>query len=141
MRMCHFWAQNSLFTLCKILKKFFKQIHSYEDVPFLGPKWSICHKQEFFWKKLLTSFSSIYWPHCPKFWKKILQQIQSYEDLPFWVQNGPFAPKNNFFRKTVKKPCSFCDAYLNSNPDINLLRKYWRLKNTEISLAESHFWL
>ena len=25
-------------------------------------------------------------------------------------------------------------------PDINLLLKYWQLKNTEIWLAKSHFW-
>ena len=31
------------------LKKFLQQIHSYEDVPFLGPKWSISPKQNFFW--------------------------------------------------------------------------------------------
>ena len=28
-----------------------------------------------------------------------------------------------------------------SKSDINILMKYWRLKNTEISLAMSHFWL
>ena len=30
------------------LKKFLQQTQSYEDVPFLGPKWSICPKQKFF---------------------------------------------------------------------------------------------
>ena len=29
------------------LKKFLQQIQSYEDAPFLGPKWSICPKQFF----------------------------------------------------------------------------------------------
>ena len=41
------------------LKKFLQQIQSYEDAPFLGPKWSICPKQIFF-GKLLISFSSTY---------------------------------------------------------------------------------
>ena len=61
MRMCHFRAQNEpfvmnnifwykplllsstywLFSLCRIL---IKRIQSYEDAPFLGPKWSICPK-------------------------------------------------------------------------------------------------
>ena len=41
------------------LKKFLQRIQSYEDVPFLGPKWSICPKQIFF-GKLLISFSSTY---------------------------------------------------------------------------------
>ena len=40
------------------LKKFLQQIQSYEDAPFLGPKWSICPK--FFFGKLLISFSSTY---------------------------------------------------------------------------------
>ena len=71
MRMCHFQAQNGPFVLNKFflvqtiiitfiyllalfivqnLKKFLQQIQSYEDAPFLGPKWSICPKQIFFWK-------------------------------------------------------------------------------------------
>ena len=71
MRMCHFWAQNGPFvmnkifwykpllllsstywpfSLGKILKKFLQRIKSYEDAPFLGPKWSTCPKQFFFWK-------------------------------------------------------------------------------------------
>ena len=35
-----------LFTV-QNLKKFFQWIQSYEDVLFLGPKWSICPKQFF----------------------------------------------------------------------------------------------
>ena len=31
-------------------KKFLHRILSYEDAPFLGPKWSICSKQILFWK-------------------------------------------------------------------------------------------
>ena len=79
--MCHFRAQNGPFVMNKIflvqtiiitfiyllalfivqnLKKFLQRIQSYEDVPFLGPKWSICPKQRFF-RKLLISFSSTYW--------------------------------------------------------------------------------
>ena len=36
--------------LCKIFKKFLEQIQSYEDAPFLGPKWSICPNKNFFRK-------------------------------------------------------------------------------------------
>ena len=73
MRMCHFQAQNGTFVLnfffffliqtiiitfiyllalfiVQNLKKFLQRIQSYEDAPFLGPKWSICPKQFFFWK-------------------------------------------------------------------------------------------
>ena len=37
----------ALFTV-QNLKKFLQQIQSYEDAPFLGPKWSICPKQKIF---------------------------------------------------------------------------------------------
>ena len=74
MRMCHFRAQNGPFVLNKIflvqtiiitfiyllalfivqnLKKFLQWIQSYEDVPILGPKWSICLKK-IFWKIINT---------------------------------------------------------------------------------------
>ena len=68
------------FSLGKLLKRFLQWIQSYEDVSFLGPKWSTCLKQ-FFWKKSLISFLSTYWPLllC-KIFKKFLQQIQSSED-------------------------------------------------------------
>ena len=71
MRMCQFQAQNGQFLKNKFflvqtiiitfiyllalfivqnLKKFLQRIQSYEDVPFLGPKWSICPKQKRFCK-------------------------------------------------------------------------------------------
>ena len=80
MRMCHFRAQNGPFALNKIFlvqtiintfiylltlltvqnfKKNLQQTQSYEDAPFLGPKWSNC--PNFFFGKLLISFSSTYW--------------------------------------------------------------------------------
>ena len=40
-------------------KKFLQRIQNYDDAPFLDPKWSICPKQ-FFFGKLLLSFSSTY---------------------------------------------------------------------------------
>ena len=60
----------------------------------------------------------------------------------FWAQNGPFPQMRIFFRKFVNDPCfphSRLSTCQTSKPDINLLVKYWWLKNTEISLAESHF--
>ena len=58
----------------------------------------------------------------------------------FWAQRDPFT----FFRKTVNEPCFFYSCLSTcqkSKSDINLLVKYWWFKNTEISLAESHFCL
>ena len=43
-------------------KKFLQQIQIYENVPFLGPKWSICPPQKYlFWYKQLLVLSSTYW--------------------------------------------------------------------------------
>ena len=41
------------FSLCKILKKFLLRI---QLSSFLGPKWFICPKQNFFWKKIINIF-------------------------------------------------------------------------------------
>ena len=57
----------------------------------------------------------------------------------FLAQNGPSPQMRIFFRKTVNEPCFFHSRQSTcqkSKSDINLLLKYWRLKNTEISLAE-----
>ena len=55
----------------------------------------------------------------------------------FWAQNGPFPQMRIFFRKTANEPCFFhscLSTCQKSKSDINLLVKYWWLKNTEISL-------
>ena len=57
----------------------------------------------------------------------------------FWAQNGPFPQMRIFFRKPVNEPCFFhscLSTCQKSKSDINLLVKYWQLKNTEISLAK-----
>ena len=61
----------------------------------------------------------------------------------FWVQNGPFPQMRIFLENLLIKPCFFhscLSTCQKSKSDINLLVKYWRLKNTKISLAESNFW-
>ena len=108
------------------LKKFLQRILSYKDAPFLGPKKSICPKR----KKI--------------FWKNSSSRSSVMRIRNFWAQNGPFAQMRIFFRKRVNEPCFFhsCQSTCQkSKSDINLLVKYWRLKNTEISLAKSHFGL
>ena len=109
------------------LKKILRADKSYEDAPFLGPKWSICPKQ-FFFGKLLKSFSSTYqhFPLC-KILKKFFQRIQSYEDAQFLGPKWPISPNENFFRKPVNKPCFFhscLSTSQKSKSDINLLVKY-----------------
>ena len=89
----------------------------------------------FFWYKQLFLLSSNDWPfHCAKF--KINLE-QSYEDAQFLGLKWP-TQNENFFRKPVNEPSLF-HPYLSTcqklKLDINLLVIYWRLKNTEISLA------
>ena len=81
LRMCHFWAKNGPFVLNKFFlvqtiiitfiyllalfnvqnfKKLLQRIQSYQDAPFLGPKWSSCPKHFLFFGKLSMSFSSSY---------------------------------------------------------------------------------
>ena len=87
-------------------KKFLQQIESYEDAPFLGPKWSIC--PIFFLGKLLITFSSIYYPlSLGKILKKFFLRIQSYGDAQFLGPKWPISPNENFCRKLVNEPCFF----------------------------------
>ena len=81
---------------CAKFKKILTADPEYEDAPFFGPKWFSCPKQ-FFFGKLLISFSSAYQPlSLCKIFKKFLQRIQSMRMRHFSVQNGSVAP-NNFF--------------------------------------------
>ena len=131
------------FSLCKTKKNFYSgstimTMHHFWDqnCPFAT--------NSFFWE-LLQSFSSIYWPlSLCKILKKIFQQIQSYEDVQFMGPKWPISSNENFLRKPVHELCffySWLSACQKSKSDINLLVKYWWLKNTEISLSESHFCL
>ena len=72
MRMHHFGVQNGpfapnkffleniiniIFSLCKVLKKFSQCIQSYDDAPFLGPKWPICPNEDFFSENMLINIA------------------------------------------------------------------------------------
>ena len=155
MRMCHFRAQNGPFVMNKIflvqtiiitfiyllalfivqnLKKFLQQIQSYEDVPFLGPKWFICPKQIFFWKIINIILIYLLAPFIVQNFKKILPADPELWGCAIFGPKMAHFPKLEFFQKTCI--LSFMPIYM---PKIKVI--YWRLKNTEISLAESLFWL
>ena len=114
-----------------------------------------------------TIFGSkmVHLPQANLFLEKIINILFIYQQVPFIKQNFQksfavdpelwgctiFGPKmvhfpkwEFFFRKPVNEPCFFhscLSTCQKSKSDINLLMKYWRLKNTEISLADSLFWL
>ena len=129
------------------LKIFLQQIQSYEGMSFLDPKLSICPKQNFFLEIINITLIYLLDPSIlQNFWKT----FPAYPELWGCAIFGPkmtHFPKWEFFfffTKPVNKPCFFhscLSTCQKSKSDINLLVKYWWLKNTEISLAESHFWL
>ena len=89
---------------------------------------------KFFWYKPLLLISSTYWPFllC-----KILKNSYSGSRVMrmrnFWDQNDPFSQMIFIFRKPVNEPCFFhsCISICQKlKSDINLLVRYWQLKNT-----------
>ena len=58
------------FLMVQNLEKFLQQIQSYEDVPFLGTKWSTC--PIFFWKIINITFIYLLAPFIVQSFKKIL---------------------------------------------------------------------
>ena len=116
---CTYWP----LSFCKILKKFLGLIQSYEDVPFSGPKWPICHEQFFLVQTIIITFIYLLALFIVQNLKKFLQRIQSYEDAQFLGPKWPISPNENFFRKPVNEPCFFhscLSTCQKSKPDINL---------------------
>ena len=99
-------------------------------------------------KDLLENYYHSHLPispfHCVKFFKNSSSVSRVMRMRNFWTQNGPFPQMRSFFRKPVNEPCSShscLSTCQKSKSDITLFVKYWWLKNTEISLVESCFWL
>ena len=115
------------FSLCKIKKKILQQIQSYEDAPFLRPKWSICPKEKFLLEKIINIiFIYLLAPFIVQNIKKIWKWIQSYEDAPFLGPKWPIFPNDLFYIKPVNKTCSFhscLSSCQKSKSYINLLMK------------------
>ena len=92
---CIYW----LLSFWKILKKFLGQIQSYEDMPFSGPKWPICHDQKNFGTNHCYYFHLSLALFIVQNLKKFLEWIQSYEDAPFLGPKWSICP--NFFCRIV----------------------------------------
>ena len=82
-----------------ILQNFKKILRA--DVPFWGPKWSICPPKGFFGTNHYYYFHlPIGRFHCTKY-KKFLLWIQNYENAPFWGPIWSICPKQNFFGEII----------------------------------------
>ena len=149
--MCHFRAQNGPFVMEKkfvqtiiitfiyllslfIVQNFKKKFTVDPELwgcPIFGPKMVHLLQTNFFWKIIRIILVYLLVP--------FILRIRN-----FWAQNSPFPQMRILFRKSVNEPCFFhscLSTYQKSKSGIDLLVKYWQLKNTEISLAESHFWV
>ena len=110
--MCRFEVQNGPFAINKFffdtnhiiifiyplalfimqnLKKFLQRIQSYEDVPFLGPKWSIC-SNFLFWKIINITLMYLLAPFIGQNLKKNSSSESRVMRMHnFWAQHGPFS--------------------------------------------------
>ena len=124
--MCNFWAQNSPFVLNKI----------------------------FLVQTIVITFIYLLALFIVQNLKKYSYRKCSYDDSLFFSPKWSTCHKQFFFSEllisfvSIYQPLSLCKSFKNSSclstckkskPDINLLVKYWWLKDTEISLTESHF--
>ena len=138
----------SLHLLAPFILQNFKKIlgahPEFRECAIFGPKMIHLSWTKFFWYKPLLLLSSTYWPFsiC-KILKKSYSGSRIMMTRPFGPKMIQF-PKSEFFRKPFNDTCFFnsrLSTCKKSKSDINLLVKFWRLKNTEISLAKAHFWL
>ena len=95
------------------LKKFLQRIQSYEDAPFLGPKWSICPKQIFFWKIINIILIYLLAPFIVQNFKKILPADPELWGCAIFGPKMAHFPKWEFFSENLLMSLvSFIHAYL-----------------------------
>ena len=102
-------------SLCKIKKKkILEPIQSYEDMPFLHPKWSICPNKNFFGNSAHESFS----------FHSCLSKFQTPESETnllikyWWLKNTEISLSESCFR-------AYCE---NCMPGKNLVLKLYNLR-------------
>ena len=100
------------------LKKFLQRIQNYGDAPYLGPKWSICPKQIFFWKIITIIFIYLLALFIVQNFKKILPA-----DPEFWgcAIYGPFPQIRIFSENLLVSLVSFILAYLHAKNQSQIL--------------------
>ena len=121
---CTYWP----LSFCKIFKKFLAPIQSYKDVPFSGPKWSICHKQIFLIQTIIITFTYLLSFFTVQNLKKFLQRIQNYENAPFWGPKWSICPPKIFFGKLL---ISFSSYYQPLSLCKILKKFFWRIQSYE----------
>ena len=89
-------------------KKLLELIQSYDDIPFLGPKWPICPEQKFFSANHCYYFHLPIGPfHCAKFKKNSSRGVRVKRMCNFWAQDGPFLEMKIFSKNLLMSLVSF----------------------------------
>ena len=123
------------FSLQKMLKYSDSGSRVLRITPFLRQKWTIWTKQIFLGRNYYNLFQlPISSFHSAKFKKNSSSRSRVKRMRYFGAKNGLFSETKMWFRKPVNDPCVYYSGLSTcqkSKSDINLLLKYWRLKNTE----------
>ena len=142
MRVSHFRAQNGTFVMNNFFlvetiiitfiyllalfivqnfKKFSQWLQSYEDAPFLDPKWSICPKQTFFRKIINTILICLLAPFIVQHFK-ILPADQQLRGCAIFGPKMAHFPKWEFFSENLLMSLvSFTHAYLHAKNQSQIL--------------------
>ena len=89
-------------------KKLLELIQSYDDIPFLGPKWPICPEKIFFSANHCYYFHLPIGPfHCAKFKKNSSRGVRVKRMCNFWAQDGPFLEMKIFSKNLLMSLVSF----------------------------------
>ena len=123
---CTYW----LLSFCKILKKFLGPIQSYEDVPFLAPKWPICHEQIFFGTNHYDYFHLPISPfHCANFKKVLPADPELWGCAIFGPKMTHFLKWELFSENLLISFVSFIHAYLHAENQSQILIYQWNIDN------------
>ena len=108
-------------SFCKILKKPLELIQSYEDAPFLDPKWSICPKQNFFWKIIIVLIYLLAPFIAQNFKKSFPVNPELWRCAILGPKMAHFPKWELFFRKPYNDPCFLQSWYLHIKKQSQIL--------------------
>ena len=120
------------FSFCKIFKKFFLRIQSYEDAPFLGPKWSICPNLFFLGGGGVIKITLIYLlaPFIVQNFKKNVPPDPELWGCTIFGPKMTHFPKWEFFSENLLMSLvSFIYAYLHAKNQGQVFIYWWNIDN------------
>ena len=108
--------------IVKNFLKFLQRIQSYEDVPFWGPKWSICPKQKFFWKIIKIILIYLLASFIEQNFTKILPADPELRGCAIFGSKMADFPKLEFFSENLLMSLvSFIHVYLHAKNQSQIL--------------------